>query len=205
MGLDDPLGLRNHLSERGELNGSDDGAGVVVDDGEPGQAQLDDVDAVTPIEAGLHMARSHVDKVSRLSTELPTVQHVVRNAVQSIAQTAFSIDHLPASGTNRRVSYEGLPHRLPDPSPWHAGLWVGSRVDAAQACKQIVESGDCSPGGEPKARRVEVPIDRTNLIKWLNVQRQGLTSCNRLHGRSNRMWDAAAGAHARQHPEAQAD
>jgi hypothetical protein len=82
MGLDDPLGLRNHLRERSGLDGSDDGAGVVVDDAEPGQAQLNDVNTVAPIETGLHMARSHVDKISRLSTELPTVHHIVKNVVQ---------------------------------------------------------------------------------------------------------------------------
>ena len=62
-------------------------------------------------------------------------------------------------------------YRIDYQTPHHGTqiLWVGSQVDAAQACKQIVESGDCSPGGEPKARRVEVPMDRTNLIKWLNA------------------------------------
>ena len=82
MGLDGPLGLCNRLRERGGLDGAHDDAGVVVDDGVPGQTELDDVNAVAAIEARLNVATLHVDRISRQSTELPTVHHVVRNVVQ---------------------------------------------------------------------------------------------------------------------------
>ena len=65
MGLDGPLCFRDHVRERGGLDGAHDDAGVVVDDGAPGQAELDDVNAVAPIEARLSMTRLHVDRISR--------------------------------------------------------------------------------------------------------------------------------------------
>jgi hypothetical protein len=89
MGLDGPLRSSEYLRERGVLDVPDDGAGAVVDDRVPGQAQLDYVNAVAAIEARLNVARLHVDRISPLSATLRAVHHLLKNAMQSIARTPF--------------------------------------------------------------------------------------------------------------------
>jgi hypothetical protein len=58
MCLDDPLCFRDHVRERFRLDGAHDGAGVVVNDGVPGQAEP------TSIDARLSVARLPVDRIS---------------------------------------------------------------------------------------------------------------------------------------------
>jgi hypothetical protein len=60
--------------------------------------------------------------------------------------------------------HEGLSDRLRYADARPPGRWHGTKIEAAYACKRLVDDGFT-----PSAKPVSIPTEKANLIRWLNV------------------------------------